>query len=273
MGSSYSMMGTIFRVNGLYDRSIEYIINSKLNYEKAGFTEGKAWAAYLLGRIYADLKLSQKALEYFREALEIYSQMATIDGNQSGVAICYSQIGLLNLEAGNFKEAYKDIDFTLKTYSASKEKYGLSNAYKNLGMIDYAVGEYKLAETHLNESFKIKKEVDDFLGLPSVYEYLGLSLIEQGQKKEGFNKLQLALNLAKSNNQKSIQLNIYSKLTKVYLKMNDLENAVNCQMKQIEIQDSLLSGDADIKMEQLQAIYEIDKKNGLILELEKQNEN
>lgn len=272
MGSSYSMMGTIFRIHGLYDRAIEYIINSKLNYEKAGFTEGKAWAAYLLGRIYADLKLSRKAREYFQEALGIYSQMATIDGNQSGVAICYSQIGLLNLEAGNFKEAYKDIDFTLKTYSASKEKNGLSNAYKNLGMIDYAVGEYKLAETHLNESLKIKKEVDDLLGLPSVYEYLGLSLIEQGQKKEGFSKLQLALNLAKSNNQKSIQLNIYSRLTKVYLKMNDLENAVNCQKKQIEIQDSLLSGDADIKIEQLQAIYEIDKQNGQILELEKQNE-
>ena len=272
MGSSYSMMGTIFRVNGLYDRAIEYIINSKLNYEKAGFTEGKAWAAYLLGRIYADLKLSQKALEYFQEALQIYTQMATIDGNQSGVAICYSQIGLLNLEAGNFKEAYENIDFTLKTYTATKEKYGLSNAYKNLGMIDYAIGKYKLAETHLNESFKIKKEVDDFLGLPSVYEYLGLSLIEQGQKKEGFAKLQLALKLAKSNNQKSIQLNIYSRLTKVYLKMNDLENAVICQKKQIEIQDSLLSGDADIKMEQLQAIYEIDKQNGQILELEKQNE-
>jgi len=272
MGSSYSMMGTIFRVNGLYDRAIEYIINSKLNYEKAGFTEGKAWAAYLLGRIYADLKLSQKALEYFQEALEIYTQMATLDGNQSGVAICYSQIGLLNLEAGNFKEAYEDIDFTLKTYTATKEKYGLSNAYKNLGMIDYAIGEYKLAENHLNESFNIKKEVDDFLGLPSVYEYLGLSLIEQGQKKEGFSKLQSALNLAKSNNQKSIQLNIYSRLTKVYLKMNDLENAVICQKKQIEIQDSLLSGDADIKMEQLQAIYEIDKQNGQILELEKQNE-
>jgi len=272
MGSSYSMMGTIFRVNGLYDRAIEYIINSKLNYEKAGFSEGKAWAAYLLGRIYADLKLSQKALTYFQEALKIYTQMATIDGNQNGVAICYSQIGLLNLDAGNFNEAYKDIDFTLKIYTATKEKYGLSNAYKNLGMIDYTIEKYKLAENHLNESFKIKKEVDDVLGLPSVYEYLGLSLIEQGKKKEGFNKLQLALTLAKANNQKSIQLNIYTRLTKVYLKMNDLENAVSCQKKQIEIQDSLLSGDADIKMEQLQAIYEIDKKNSQIIELEKQNQ-
>ena len=88
-GSAYSMMGTIFRLNGLYDRAIEYIIKSKLNYEKADFTEGDAWSAYLLGRIYADLKLSDKALEYFREALAKYQEMAAIDGKYNGVAICF----------------------------------------------------------------------------------------------------------------------------------------------------------------------------------------
>ena len=42
-GSAYSVMGTIFRMNGMYDRAIEYNIKSKLNYEKADFIElGKA---------------------------------------------------------------------------------------------------------------------------------------------------------------------------------------------------------------------------------------
>jgi len=272
MGSSYSMMGTIFRVNGLYDRAIEYIVNSKLYYEKAGSQEGKAWAAFLLGRIYADLKLSPKALEYFQDALEIYTKMASVDGNQDGEAICYSQIGILKLEAGNFNEAQKYIDYTLKIYTDNKSKYGLSNAYKNLGIIDYTMGNYELAENHLNESLKIKNEVNDLLGLPTIYEYLGLCLIEKGQIKEGFDKLQSGLTLAKSNKQRSIQLNIYSKLTEVYLSTKDLENAISSQKKQIEIQDSILSGAANIKIEQLQAIYEIDKQNGQIIELEKQNE-
>ena len=75
-----------------------------------------------------------------------------------------------------------------------------------------------------------------------------------------------------TNNQKKIQLNIYSKLTEAYSKTNDLKNAFDCQKKQIEIQDLLLSGAANIKIEQLQAIYEIDKQNGQIIELEKQNQ-
>lgn len=272
MGSSYSMMGSILRVNGLYDRAIEYVINSRLNYEKAGFSEGNAWAAYILGRIYSDLKLPQKALGYFQEALEIYAGQASVDGNQTGVAICYEQIGLLKLESGNFKEAHQYIDQTLKIYTANKSAYGLSNSHKNLGLIEYSMGNYELAEKYLNESLKIKNEVGDLLSLPTIYEYLGLCLIGKGQTEEGFNSLKRGLSLALSNNQKKIQLNIYSKLTEVYLSINDLKNAVNCQKKQIEIQDLILSGAADIKIEQLQAIYELDKQNGQIAELEKQNE-
>ncbi len=130
-GSSYSVMGTIFRMNGMYDRAIEYIIKSKLNYEKADFIDGSAWATYLLGRIYADLKLPQKALEYYNESLDIYKKLAAIDGNQNGLALCYEQIGILNLEEGNFEEARKYIDYTFEIYSATESKYGLSNVYMN----------------------------------------------------------------------------------------------------------------------------------------------
>jgi len=272
MGTTYSMMGNIFRFNGLYDRAIEYTVNSKLNFEKAGFLEGHAWNSYLLGRIYSDLNLPQKAFEYYQEALEIYTQMAAVDGNQEGIAICKEQIGILKLNSGNFEEANKYFASTLEIYTASKSKFGLSNSNKNMGMLEYSRGNFNLAEKYLNESLKIKKEDGDLLNLPTVYEYLGLCLIGKGQKKEGFNSLNLGLTLAISNNQKKIQLNIYEKLTEVYLRINDLENAISCQKKQIEIQDLILSGAANVKIEQLQAIYEIDKKSGQIAELEKQNE-
>ncbi|MDO9615873.1 MAG: tetratricopeptide repeat protein, partial [Bacteroidota bacterium] len=198
--------------------------------------------------------------------------MASVDGNQNGVAICYEQIGLLKLESGNFKEAHKYIDNTLKIYTANKSEYGLSNSQKNLGMIEYSMGNYELAENYLNESLRIKNKVGEALSLPTIYQYLGLCLIGKGQIDEGLKSLYKGLDLAIINNQKKIQLNIYSKLTEVYLSINDLKNAFSSQKKQIEIQDLILSGAANIKIEQLQAIYEIDRQNGQIIELEKQNE-
>lgn len=272
LGSSYSIMGTIFRMNGMYDRAIEYIIKSKLNYEKAEFIEGDAWASYLLGRIYADLKLPEKALEYFQGALDVYQKLASIDGNESGTAICYEQIGIINLEMGNLEEARKNIDKTLKIYTDLESEYGISNVYKNLGKIEYFAKNYPKSEDYLSEALLIKKRVGDQLSLPGIHEYIGLSQIERGQVKEGLKNIETGLNLAISNNQKRIQLDIYSKLTETYLILNEREKAIQCQKKQIEIQNLILSGDADIKMEQLQTIFEIDEKNNQIAELEKQNE-
>ncbi|MBN2173746.1 MAG: tetratricopeptide repeat-containing sensor histidine kinase, partial [Bacteroidales bacterium] len=272
MGATYSLMGTIFRINGLYDRAIEYIINSKLNYEKVGFTEGYAWAAYLLGRIYADLKYPQKAMEYFQEAVEIYKKIALTDRNENGIAICYEQIGLLNMELGNLNEAHNNIEYVLKVHTDNHSEYGISNAYKNLGMIEYHQENYRQAEDYLNKALKVKKEMGDLLSQPSVYEYLGLCLFKKGQQEEGFKQIFYGLKLAQENNQKKIESDIYSKLADTYRELNDLEKAVLYQDKQINIQDSLLSGAVNIKLDQLQAIYEIDAQNDQIAQLEKQNE-
>ncbi|WP_346855748.1 tetratricopeptide repeat-containing sensor histidine kinase [uncultured Draconibacterium sp.] len=272
LGAVYSMMGTIFRINGLYDRAIEYIIKSKLNYEKVNYTEGSAWTAYLLGRTYFDLKLYDQALNYFNESLEIYKKLAEFDGVQNGVAICYEQIGMLKLETGLVEEARESINRTLKIYTDNNSKLGLSNVYTNLGIIEYSSENYVLAEEYFRTSLEIKEETRNILGMPRVYEYLGLSQIKNGNKTEGFKNVQLALDMALKNNQKKVEYDIYSQLSEIYLSLNDLKNAVVSQKKQIEIQELLLSGGASIKTEQLQAIYEIEEKNNQIAQLEKQNE-
>ncbi|WP_163707039.1 tetratricopeptide repeat protein [Mangrovibacterium lignilyticum] len=272
LGSSYSMMGNVFRMNGLYDRAIEYIIKAKLNYEKSDFIEGSAWTSYLLGRIYADLKQADTALEYFKKALEIYTQLAAKTGDKMGIAICYEQIGLLNIDAGEFDKAVENFEKTRDIYEVDQSQFGMSNVYKNLGRLEYAKGNYVAAEMNLKRALKIKEEVDDILSIPVIYEYLGLCLIGKGQIAAGIKKLQYGLDLAMENDQKKVQLDIYSKLTEAYRNSDDLEKAIECQNKQIQIQNLILSGAANIKTEQLQAIFEIDAKNSQIEELEKQNQ-
>jgi len=272
IGSSYSMMGTIFRLNGIYDRAIEYIIKSKLNYEKANFSEGDAWATYLLGRIYVDLKNHEKALEYFEEALEKYQRLAVIDGRKEGIAICFEQIALINMEAGNLDEARRNVNEVYKIHTESGSEYGLSNAYKIFGRIEYYSGKLREAEKYLDDALILKKEVNDLLSLPRIYLYKGLVFIKQGKFDEGIANINQGLEISVSNEQKKIQLEIYTKLTEVYLKNNDYEKVIFNQNKQIEIQNQILSGSANIKIEQLQAFYELDQKNSLIAELKNQNE-
>jgi signal transduction histidine kinase len=271
IGSSYSMLGSIYRRNAIYDRAIEYFIKSGLNYKKASYFEGDAWVSYLLGRVYADLKNPKKALEYFQESLKNYQKISVINGNNNGIIICHEQIALINLESGNLEEAEKSINELLKLHLEKNSKYGMSNAYSLMGRVDYLKGNYEQAELKLNKSFELKIETNSLIGLPIIYEYLGLCLIKKGNLDEGFSTINKGLELAILNNQKKIQLDIYSKLSEVYFLLNNLEKVVFNQKKLIEIQNEIFFGVASIKMEQMQAFYEIDEKNQQLKELENQN--
>ncbi len=271
LGATYSIMGTIFRINGLYDRAIEYTIKSKLSYRKADYEEGYAWTAYLLGRIYADLKHPEKALESFLDAERSYQVMASIDRNENGIAICQEQIGILNMDEGNYVEARKNFDRVLNIHTKSGSEVGISSSYKHIGMIEFYQGNYVLAENYLNKALVIKEEIADVLSLSSIYEYLGLSMIARGKTDQGIELVEKALELAIANNQKKIQIDIYSKLADIHLDINKPNQAIIFQNRQIEIQDSIISGTVSIKIEQLQSIEEIEEQNSQIKSLENQN--
>lgn len=272
MGSIYSMMGTIFRVNGMYDRAIEYNIKSSLNYGKAEFEEGEAWVNYLLGRIYADINKAEKALEYFNLSLGIYEHIASIDGNENGLAICHEQIALQELILGNHSKARSSIDIVLDIHTRGESKYGISSAYIIYGKIEYSAGNFLLAEDYLRKSLDLTKEVDHELGFSVIYEYLGLCLVAKGQVNKGVEMMKQGLHRAGIHKQGKIELDINKKLAEIFLNLNDPAQASMYQKEVIRIQNEILFEAASTKMEQLQALYEIDEKNMQILELEKENE-
>ncbi len=271
MGSSYSMMGSIFRVYALYDRAIEYIVKSQLYYQKAGFLEGDAWAAYLLGRIYADLKQPQEALNYYQSSLDLYTRLSTENGISGGVALCHEQIGLIFLDSGNYEKAQEHIEFVLAQHISSGSETGVSSAHKHLGIIEYYQDNFLLAEEYLQKALFVKTKYNDLLSLSGIYEYLGLCTIQKGQLKEGLKDMQKGLEIATSLDQKNIQIDIYEKLIELYSGLKQPDKIIYYQNKLIEVQDQIAYGDPDFKIAQVQAIFELDEKAAEIAELQKQN--
>ena len=176
------------------------------------------------------------------------------------------------MESGNLEEARENINTVLNIHQESGSEYGLSNAYKNLGKIEYYSGDFESAEKYLNNALVIKKEINDLLSQPGIYEYIGLCQIGKGKISKGIANIEHGLGLALSNEQIKIQLEIYANLEDVYLEQKDFDKVIYYQNKQIETQEIILSGAANIKTEQLQAIYELDEKSNQIATLQKQNE-
>ena len=210
-------------------------------------------------------------MQYFKESLQKYKVLNLEDGNTNGIAICYEQIALLNLELKNFDEAVKYANMLLDIRNDNKSTYGVSNAYSLLGKIDYFKGNYANSITLLNKSLELENGYLSLHSKPGAYTYLGLSTIKAGDFDKGIQKINEGLDIALANNFKKNQLEIYAILAETYLNINNLEKSISYKNKQIELQDLILFGEADAQLEQLQAFYEIDEKNRLIVELKKEN--
>src|SRR6056297_980399 len=90
----YSHISNIYRMNGSYKKSMEYIFKSKENYELANFDEGIAWISYSIGRLYDTMHLYSEAQKAFLEALERYRRLDSDIEKWRGEAICYDELAL-----------------------------------------------------------------------------------------------------------------------------------------------------------------------------------
>lgn len=272
VGAVYSVLGNVYSESGLYDRAIENIIKSRLNYEKAGFKEGNAWDNYLLGYIYFDLEMPDRAREYFEESLHEYEELAAADNNKTGVAICLVQIGRLDMTEGNFDKAREKVGRALEIYRESSSNYGIASAINVLGRIEFEAGDCEKAVSLLETALREKQRIGDQLSQPGVYEYLGLCQYKTGNPEQGIATILKGLELARSNNQKQTQVELLRRVTTIYTELDRIQEAFQYQNQLIALQDSLRLGDVSLKMEQLQEIYEAEARNEQIAELQKQNE-
>jgi len=92
---------------------------------------------------------------------------------------CYSEIGKLFLQIGNYYYNISDFKNSLKYYFVSyqafkktNDVFGISKVLNNISIINIELKNYLEAEKYLKESLNIKKILNDTAGLSSVYSNL-----------------------------------------------------------------------------------------------------
>ncbi len=271
MAVAYSQLSNIFRMNGAYQQAIEFIYKSKEQYEMLGFDEGVAWILYSIGRIYNTMSLFDEAHRKFSEGLKKYQQLPESISSLTGVAICYDELALTCLEKGNISCARTNNEEARKIYRQIGSEFGLSNAFKYKARIEYQAGNSDLALSYLDRSRKIKKNINDILGFPGVYELYGSIFWDEHQYQDAIDSLNVGLRYAKNNNQKNRVIGINEKLAYIYAELNDFGNAYIYRTVQTTVNDSIYQSKSTRAMTQLEALYDLEVRENIISELERQN--
>ncbi len=121
-----------------------------------------------IARLYWDHNYFEEAAEYYEQSLALNKKL----GNENGIAMINSNLGLIYNDMQNFEKAKKHFEETLAARRAKKEKFGMISALINLSVVLNSLKRYNESAEHLEEALVLAKERNDPDQMKSCYGML-----------------------------------------------------------------------------------------------------
>lgn len=250
-----------------YNLAIQHCVQSLKIKEEMEIKKGKEITLNTIGLIYQELGTYQRAKEYLYDALVLAKE----NGEPYNIATTYSNIGNFHLATGNVKSALESFRNAMKIDSASQDKTGLAYSFFDIGKVYLSKNEIDQALTNFRKAKELAKEQN----MPELQARIGLEtgeiFIARSDYQGAIQELKNSVTIAQKINSSSILKDTYQKLSKLYDKMGDKNNAL-IHMKLFMLESERKFKEENIRsIAEIEALYNIEKKEKEIDLLKKDN--
>ena len=290
IGSCYYDWGKYVEAKEYYDRALE-IFNKNQNFD------GIANTLRNIAKILSDWGEYDEALNYNQEALKFWEEI----GNETGIANSYNNIGIIYQELGNYDRAFdyfhKSLDIFKKLnktddivnltlhigdvylqraqYDKALEYYfnadligkQINNkklksiTLSNIGEAYNLKGDYIKALDYQKKALKLKEEIGDKKRLTITYTELGIIYKNVEDYDKALDYLNKGIALATEINFKYQLIKCYLNLSEVYTGLGSHKKALEYYKMYIEAKDKLYSEESKQTIAELQAKYQVERKD------------
>ncbi len=274
---------------------------------KLNYTKGIASAYSGLGSFYRQQGNYGKATEYQLYSLKYYEQL----NKYSGIAIAYNNLGVLYYRQGNWKEAMKSYHKSLFLAQKEKQEHDIATYMLNVGEVHqelqqydsaifyetkvieistrlniqdniaYAVGiigqvymaEKKYSRALQNElkALAIFEKIDDIDAIAEYQADIAMVYLAMKNYVLAQQYAEKCLATALKNESKQWQKEAYLALSKIAEETYNFDKAHNYFKTYSALKDSIFNENSVQKIQQVQAIYETEKKQ-IEIDLLKKNQ-
>ncbi len=210
-----------------------------------------------IGIIYQELGNFDRAFEYFHKSLDIFKKL----NRTPDIVNLILHIGDIYLQRNQFDKAleyYYNADLIGKQINNKKLK---SITLSNIGEAYNLKGDYVKALDFQKKALKLKEEIGDKKRLIITYTELGIIY----KNVEDYDKALLYLNkgadLATEINLKYQLIKCYINLSEVYTGLKNYKKALEYYTMYIEGKDQLYTEESKQTIAELQAKYQVEKKD------------
>ncbi len=230
-----------------------------------------------IGTVYLTKEKSKPlAFAYYQRALPLAEAL----GDSYAIGTCAVNLGEIYLMQGNKADSLKYFkpDSALHYFEMALEAYRGSTtgsvpvALKNIGKVYAIRRDFDKAVQYQTEAYRMAKEMDARLDMAQALLSLADTYREKGDLREAVATFSEARTIASEVGALYELQDAYSGLAKSYSKVHDYERAFTYLNLYSEMKDTLYNADMDKRLQAQTLSYEIEKKEGQITLLEKDQE-
>ena len=259
-------IGAVYMNQGDDTRALEYLLNSLKVAEKANNKLRILTANINIGAVYAhnDSTLS-KALFYNQKALPLAEEL------KDDLAI-----GTVSVNLGHIYITRKNDSLAMIYFKKSLKAFGNSenspSSYNAIGELYLKQNKYELALDYHRHAYAVAKKVNGQLDMVQALQNIGKVYIKLGDYHTALKYLKEAESIGKQINSIIEIYNGYQFMADCYDSIGDYKNAYLSRVLHEKYNDTLYNNDKDKKLASLQFDFDLQKKQGEITILKKDNE-
>lgn len=261
-------IGSCYFKLGYYQLSLSQFLNALSIYRSLGLKESEASSLYNIAVMYKALKDSDIAMQYFSESLKIYEE-TNMENNKASV---YLGIGELLLLEGRATEALEFFKKAEIIYSENNKDTDLALVRHGQGRAYAKLKDYGKAKAFYQESMLSQDKSDRKEDLANVYNSLAVTNYEVKEYNEARKNYQSSLEIGKELKLPALVKGSLLGLSEVYEALGNSKKAYDFRLQYEVLKDSLDNVDKSRQLAELREIYEAEKKDEQITQLELENQ-
>jgi serine phosphatase RsbU (regulator of sigma subunit) len=264
MASSLSKIANIYTDQGNLSQALLTNLEALNIYEQMKDEPKLALLYGNIGQLYEKLNRMDKQIYYCEKSLALCKKI----GNEYGEANCLANLAGCYLKKGKEKEAFEMMNRIVNVYTKYNDSLSLSSVYNNLGYMHRLIGNTKEGKAYYLKAIVICKRLNNTQSLLLYLHNLSSIYLVEKNYLEAERTSKEVLSLTPSNNVEQLLLT-YRLLATIYPYLNKADEAQKYLDNFVELKDSVFSKENASSMARLQTLFETEKQDLTISNLEK----
>jgi len=256
----YLKTGEIYTELSEYDLAMSFYLRALAITEKSGMNPLTAQIFAEIAWIYKDQKNYVLALEYLHKSQIIRQRI----GDKKGVANCHNIRGLVFLLQEKYTESIQEHEKALEIRESIMHKEGVAASLYNTSLAHKEMGNLNKALELQYKALEIDEVIGNAQSLAISYNGLAELLMRMNRLPEARGYVNKSFALAKKTKSKLLMRSCYATFTSFYKVSGNYRKALEYAEKYKQLNDSIFSEGNSMKLAEMQALYQVERKEAEI---------